>query len=518
MAEILPEVDTSARIKVIGVGGGGNSAVNRMINAKMQGVEVVVINTDAQALVHSHAKNKIHIGRETTRGLGAGADPEVGRRAAEESEKEIYEAVKGADMVFITLGEGGGTGTGGAPFVAAAAREAGALVVAIVTKPFTFEGERRRRSAEAGIAELKDNVDTLITIPNDRLLQMIDRKTSLVDAFGIVDEVLQQGVQGISNLITIHGLINLDFADVKAIMSNAGSALMGIGRARGDNRAVEAVRQAIDSPLLETSIDGARGVLLNITGGRGMTMHEIDEAAQTITEAAADDANIIFGAVLDESLEDDIQITVVATGFEDHDRAQAVAVKPVISSRPAPIVIPEPQPVRAEVVPSVAVPAPIVREVEIEAEPVRPHTVHPPLSRPAPEPDDESLFAPATVLPLGRRPLIDERPKDLEPEAVPPPPRPEPTAPPRRFAPLASIEPDDNSVEPLPQTSPSRPVASRPAPRHATPTPIDDEPVLPAFAEEDDLPEPVRHQPLADLGLTDDDDLDVPAFIRRKVE
>jgi cell division protein FtsZ len=245
MAEIMPDVDTSARIKVIGVGGGGNSAVNRMIESKLQGVEFVVINTDAQALLHAKAPSRIHIGRETTRGLGAGADPEVGRRAAEESEKEIYEAVKGADMIFITLGEGGGTGTGAAPLIASAAREAGALVVAIVTKPFTFEGERRRRSADAGIVELKENVDTLITIPNDRLLQMIDRKTSLVDAFGIVDEVLQQGVQGISSLITIHGLINLDFADVKAIMSNAGSALMGIGRASGDNRAVEAARQAI---------------------------------------------------------------------------------------------------------------------------------------------------------------------------------------------------------------------------------------------------------------------------------
>ena len=330
MAEILPEVDTSARIKVIGVGGGGNSAVNRMIDSKLQGVEFVVINTDAQALLHAKAPSKIHIGRETTRGLGAGADPEVGRRAAEESEKDIYEAVKGADMIFITLGEGGGTGTGAAPLIAAAAREAGALVVAIVTKPFTFEGERRRRSADAGIVELKDNVDTLITIPNDRLLQMIDRKTSLVDAFGIVDEVLQQGVQGISSLITVHGLINLDFADVKAIMSNAGSALMGIGRASGDNRAVEAARQAIDSPLLETSIEGARGVLFNITGGRNMTMHEIDEAAKTVTDAVDPDANIIFGAVLDDNLDDDLQITVVATGF---DAAKRVVHEPVSRDR-----------------------------------------------------------------------------------------------------------------------------------------------------------------------------------------
>ncbi len=331
MAEILPEVDTSARIKVIGVGGGGNSAVNRMIEAQMRGVEFVAINTDAQALMHAKAPHKIHIGRETTRGLGAGADPEVGRRAAQESEKEIYEAVKGADMVFITLGEGGGTGTGGAPLVAAAAREAGALAVGIVTKPFTFEGQRRKRSAEAGIAELKKSVDTLIIIPNDRLLQMIDRKTSLMDAFSIVDHVLQQGVQGISDLITVHGLINLDFADVKAIMADAGTALMGIGSARGENRATEAAKQAIDSPLLDTNIDGARGVLFNITGGRNMTMHEVDEAAKIITEAVSPDANIIFGAVLDDDLEDDVKITVVATGFDQPLRQERLvpALKPV---------------------------------------------------------------------------------------------------------------------------------------------------------------------------------------------
>lgn len=471
MAEILPEVDTSARIKVIGVGGGGNSAVNRMIEAKMQGVEFVVINTDAQALLHSKAHNKIHIGRETTRGLGAGADPDVGRRAAEESEKEIYEAVKGADMVFITLGEGGGTGTGGAPFVAAAAREAGALVVAIVTKPFTFEGERRRRSADTGISELKDNVDTLITIPNDRLLQMIDRKTSLVDAFSIVDEVLQQGVQGISNLITIHGLINLDFADVKAIMANAGSALMGIGRAKGDNRAVEAARQAIDSPLLETSVEGAHGVLFNITGGRGMTMHEIDEAAKTITEAVAPDANIIFGAVLDESLEDDIQITVVATGFDEvRNQERHVAIKS--GSR---------------------LHEPVVRE---------------------PEPEPEPVYAPQ-VVPASRPPLINERPQVMpEAEVVPIDlPEPEPMMSPRRFAPLASIEPEDNEPEVVaPHHAYKSTVHHRVEPKH--------EPVMPAYEDAVEPAGPVTRapQPLADLGINDDDDLDVPAFIRRKVE
>jgi len=322
MAEILPEVETFARIKVVGIGGGGGAAVERMIASSVRGIEFIAINTDAQALHYSHATRKVHIGQQTTRGLGSGADPEVGRRAAEESEKEIAEVLKGADMVFITLGAGGGTGTGAAPLVAQIARDSGALVVAMATKPFGFEGDRRSRVADAGIADIKDNVDTLITIPNDRLLQTIDRKTSLLDAFGVVDDVLRQGVQGISDLITVHGLINLDFADVKAIMSNAGSALMGIGRASGENRAIEAARQAIDSPLLELNIEGAKGVLFNITGGRNMSMHEIDEAAKTITSAVDEDANIIFGAVLDETLDDDIMITVVATGFDSNGSGQ----------------------------------------------------------------------------------------------------------------------------------------------------------------------------------------------------
>lgn len=316
MAEVLPDIQTFARIKVCGVGGGGASAVERMIKSKVQGIEFVTINTDAQSLHHSKAQTKIHIGQSLTRGLGAGADPVIGRKAAEESEKEIREALKGTEMVFITAGEGGGTGTGAAPLIASIARESGALVVGIVTKPFTFEGERRSSQAEKGIEELKDHVDTLITIPNDRLLDMIDRKTSLLDAFKVVDDVLQQGVQGISDLITVHGLINLDFADIKSIMQDAGSALMGIGQAKGENRALEAAKQAIDSPLLEVNIEGAKGVLFNITGGRNMSMHEIDEAAKLITEAVDPGANIIFGAVLDESMEDNIKITVVATGFE----------------------------------------------------------------------------------------------------------------------------------------------------------------------------------------------------------
>ncbi len=321
MAEVLPEIQTFARIKVIGVGGGGTTAVERMISSKLQGIEFVSINTDAQSLHHSHAQQKVHIGQSLTRGLGAGADPEVGRKAAEENQEEIMGALRGADMVFITAGMGGGTGTGAAPLIAAAAREAGSLVVGIVTKPFTFEGERRMEQAERGIDDMRGAVDTLITIPNDRLLDMVDRKTSLLDAFRVVDDVLQQGVQGISDLITVHGLINLDFADIKSIMQNAGSALMGIGRAKGDNRAVEAARMAIDSPLLEINVDGAKGVLFNITGGRNMSMHEIDEAAKTVTEAVDPAANIIFGAVLDETMDDHIKITVVATGFDTAPRA-----------------------------------------------------------------------------------------------------------------------------------------------------------------------------------------------------
>ncbi len=305
-----------ANIKVVGVGGSGGSAVTRMINSKLRGIEFIAINTDSQALSFNEAPVKIQIGKETTRGLGSGADPEIGRKSIEENKEEVYEALKGADMVFVTCGMGGGTGTGAAPFVTDIAKELGALTVGVVTKPFTFEGIRRKKIAELGIAEMKERVDTLITIPNDRLLQVIDKKTSLFDAFGIVDDVLRQGVQGIADLIIYHGLINVDFADVKAIMLDAGSALMGIGHGTGDNRAIEAARAAIDSPLLELSIDGAKGILFNITGGPDLGMYEIDEAAKAITEAADPDANIIFGAIIDEAMQGEVKITVIATGFE----------------------------------------------------------------------------------------------------------------------------------------------------------------------------------------------------------
>lgn len=316
MPQVDPAIETFARIKVVGVGGAGSAAVNRMIEAGVEGVEFIVINTDAQALHHSKASKKIHIGRDTTRGLGAGADPGVGQRAAEESIEDITKALEGADMVFVTIGAGGGTGSGAGHVVAKIAEEQGALVVGFATRPFAFEGEKRRRNADIAIANLRGTVDTLITIPNDRLLQTIDRSTPLLEAFKVADDVLRQGVQGISDLITVHGLINLDFADVRAVMSNAGSALMGIGRASGEDRAVKAAQQAIESPLLEISIDGARGILFNVIGGNDVSMHEINTAAEAITNAADPDANIIFGATINPELEGEIIITVVATGFD----------------------------------------------------------------------------------------------------------------------------------------------------------------------------------------------------------
>ena len=317
MPEVKPsDIQTFASIKVVGVGGAGGSAVNRMKDAGLTGVQFIAMNTDAQALHNSKADIKLHLGKTTTGGLGAGADPAVGEAAANESRDEIREALTGADMAFVTIGAGGGTGSGAGHIVAEIARELGILVVGVATKPFSFEGEKRRQNAERAITLLGRQVDTLITIPNDRLLQTIDRRTPLLETFKIADDVLRQGVQGISELITEHGLINLDFADVKAIMSNAGSALMGIGRASGDNRAVQAAQQAIESPLIEVSIDGAKGVLFNVTGGYDMSMSEIQEAAEIITSAVSPDANIIFGATLKPEIEDELIITVIATGFD----------------------------------------------------------------------------------------------------------------------------------------------------------------------------------------------------------
>jgi len=326
MAEVKPsDIQTFASIKVVGVGGAGGSAVNRMKDAGLTGVQFIAMNTDAQALHNSKADIRLHLGTATTGGLGAGADPSVGETAANESRDEIREALTGADMVFVTIGAGGGTGSGEGHVVAEIARELGILVVGVATKPFSFEGEKRRKNAEWAISQLGRQVDTLITIPNDRLLQTIDRRTPLLETFKIADDVLRQGVQGISELITEHGLINLDFADVRAIMSNAGSALMGIGRASGENRAAQAAQQAIESPLIEVSIDGAKGVLFNVTGGYDMSMSEIQEAAEIITSAVSPDANIIFGATLKAELEDELIITVIATGFDSayfHNQAK----------------------------------------------------------------------------------------------------------------------------------------------------------------------------------------------------
>lgn len=309
-------LDDYANIKVIGIGGGGNNAINRMIELGLKGVDFISVNTDAQALNLSKASSKIQIGEKLTKGLGAGANPEIGKKAAEENVNDIEEILKGADMIFVTAGMGGGTGTGAAPIVAEISKNLGILTVGVVTKPFSFEGKKRMANAECGIDELKNHVDTLITIPNDRLLSIAEKKTSIVEAFKMADDVLRHGVQGISDLIAVPGLINLDFADVRTVMMDTGLAHMGIGKGSGDNRAVEAAKQAISSPLLETSIEGARGVLLNITGGVNLGLLEVNEAAELISSAADPDANIIFGAVIDENLQDEIKITVIATGFD----------------------------------------------------------------------------------------------------------------------------------------------------------------------------------------------------------
>ncbi len=324
-------LDGTATIKVIGVGGAGNNAVNRMVDSGIRGVEFISVNTDRQALLLSKATTKIQIGEKITRGLGAGANPDIGAQSAEESKAEITEALRGADMVFVTAGMGGGTGTGAAPIVAGAAKEMGILTIGVVTKPFTFEGKKRLSQAERGIESLKGKVDTLVVIPNDKLLQIIDRKTSIVEAFKMADDVLRQGVQGISDLIAVPGLVNLDFADVKTIMLNTGMAHMGIGSASGENRAEDAAKQAIQSPLLETSIEGARGVIINITGGNNLGLHEVNTAAELVQRSVDPEANIIFGAVIDEALQDEIVITVIATGFEKEQSISSIGVENIVN-------------------------------------------------------------------------------------------------------------------------------------------------------------------------------------------
>ncbi|OCA85528.1 cell division protein FtsZ [Bacillus sp. FJAT-27225] len=348
MLEFDTNLDQLATIKVIGVGGGGNNAVNRMIEHGVQGVEFIAVNTDAQALNLSKAEVKMQIGAKLTRGLGAGANPEVGKKAAEESKEQIQEALRGADMVFVTAGMGGGTGTGAAPVIAQVARELGALTVGVVTRPFTFEGKKRQGQAQMGIAGMKEAVDTLIVIPNDRLLEIVDKSTPMLEAFREADNVLRQGVQGISDLIAVPGLINLDFADVKTIMSSKGSALMGIGVASGENRAAEAAKKAISSPLLETSIDGAQGVLMNITGGTNLSLYEVQEAADIVASASDQEVNMIFGSVINENLKDEILVTVIATGFNEEAIQQRPTARPAFGQPKAPMGTVKREPKREE--------------------------------------------------------------------------------------------------------------------------------------------------------------------------
>ncbi|MEU8199786.1 cell division protein FtsZ [Streptosporangium sp. NPDC049046] len=444
-----------AVIKVVGIGGGGVNAVNRMIEEGLKGVEFIAINTDAQALLMSDADVKLDVGRELTRGLGAGANPEVGRKAAEDHREEIEEVLKGADMVFVTAGEGGGTGTGGAPVVANIARTLGALTIGVVTRPFSFEGRRRAMQADAGIETLREEVDTLIVIPNDRLLSISDRQVSVLDAFKAADQVLLSGVQGITDLITTPGLINLDFADVKSVMSGAGSALMGIGHARGDDRSVAAAEMAVSSPLLEASIDGAHGVLLSIAGGSDLGLFEINEAAQLVSTAAAPDANIIFGTVIDDALGDEVRVTVIAAGFDEPapepKQAAQPAARPQAVSRPAPPAAtapvrplaptvkaeprPEPRvehapppPVRPVATPQPAPAEPTpqqqiypVQQAQPSAEHAEPHRAEeshsPPLSipRPAPEPSQPTPISARATDPARRRPVIfEEQEEELD--------------------------------------------------------------------------------------------------------
>jgi cell division protein FtsZ len=341
--QLIPEVENFARIKVMGVGGGGSNAVNRMIEEGLRGVEFVAINTDAQALMLSQAPTRVRIGDKLTKGLGSGGDPQMGTKAAEESGDDLYEVIDGSDMVFITAGMGGGTGTGAAPVIARIAKETGALTIGVVTKPFTFEGSRRKNVADDGIAQLKDHVDTLIAIPNDRLLEIVDKKASIQQAFRVADDVLRQGIQGISELITVPGLINLDFADVRSIMAEGGAALMAIGHGEGDNKALEAAEQAIASSLLDVTIDGARGILFNVTGGQDLSLHAVNEAAEIIRKTADPEANIIFGAVIDEALDDKIRITVIATGFDAATQQRPTALRAASASsrqKVAPGVVP----------------------------------------------------------------------------------------------------------------------------------------------------------------------------------
>ncbi|MFF5204603.1 cell division protein FtsZ [Streptosporangium sp. NPDC000396] len=470
-----------AVIKVVGIGGGGVNAVNRMIEEGLKGVEFIAINTDAQALLMSDADVKLDVGRELTRGLGAGANPEVGRKAAEDHREEIEEVIKGADMVFVTAGEGGGTGTGGAPVVANIARSLGALTIGVVTRPFSFEGRRRAMQAEAGIETLREEVDTLIVIPNDRLLSISDRQVSVLDAFKAADQVLLSGVQGITDLITTPGLINLDFADVKSVMSGAGSALMGIGHARGDDRSVAAAEMAVSSPLLEASIDGAHGVLLSIAGGSDLGLFEINEAAQLVSNAAAPDANIIFGTVIDDALGDEVRVTVIAAGFDEPGgEANATVPQPVARPQQAPQPTPRPQAVARPPAPAPSTASPVrPAPPTVKAEPrveQAPPPVRPMVSPPSPPaPMEETPVMPAPQ-PVQQAPLVQPAPPVHLPVEQPEPPR----------------------VEEAPAPPVSIP---RPAPEPAQPTPISAR-----------IPDPARRRPV--IFEEQEEELDVPDFLK----
>jgi cell division protein FtsZ len=469
-----------AVIKVVGIGGGGVNAVNRMIEEGLKGVEFIAINTDAQALLMSDADVKLDVGRELTRGLGAGANPDVGRKAAEDHREEIEEVLKGADMVFVTAGEGGGTGTGGAPVVANIARSLGALTIGVVTRPFSFEGKRRAMQAEAGIETLRDEVDTLIVIPNDRLLSISDRQVSVLDAFKAADQVLLSGVQGITDLITTPGLINLDFADVKSVMSGAGSALMGIGSARGDDRSVAAAEMAISSPLLEASIDGAHGVLLSISGGSDLGLFEINEAAQLVSNAAAPDANIIFGAVIDDALGDEVRVTVIAAGFDE------IRPEGRSGSRPEPKTGTPPRPAVAAppvATPPVATPRPVVPA----------QTPPPPRVTPVPAPPARGAEPSEDKTPAPPKAETPAKPAETKPE-----PSPKPDEPARDSGGSSPGAPGGSTAPPRPASSEA--VAGPKVPRPAT------EPTAARLNTD-----AARRRPVV---FDEDDDLDVPDFLK----
>lgn len=495
MAEIKPEIETFAKIKVVGVGGSGNSSTNRMIASKIRGVEFVAMNTDVQALHYSQAQSKLHIGKTVTRGLGAGMDPEMGLRAAEEAQNEIREMLKGADMVFITCGLGGGTGSGASPYIAQIAKELGALTVAVVTKPFGFEGAKRKGIADSAYEKLVGQVDTIITIPNDRILQIIDRKTTLVEAFEIADDVLRQGVQGISELITVPGLINVDFADVRRIMSNRGSALMGIGRGHGENRAVDAAKQAIASPLLEVSIDGARGILFTITGGSNMAMQEVSEAAKIITQSADPQAEVIFGAIIDEAMKDEVKITVIATGFENGRMATPVAKaapqKVTFSSPNQPVapVAPTPAPPQS----SYQAPAPTPTQNSIQSRPI----TNPPV-QPRNEGSLNPPIEPAEKLerfPIQSKPIQGTAPTGS-------------SFPPVRRQPVVDLDEEEEDEEEEMEEAPKAPQPALNQPHLKRPVYSEQRPAQPT------TPPASNGKPAAS---SDDDDLEIPAFIRKKM-